>query len=572
MSSIFDLPKSAAELASANQGTANARYVQITPLRDISGTNFPKGVIQWRWETGGLSWFVPSLSHLRGRFKITACHTDGTPLTSPPVALNIAPAMGFMSTLFKYFDIRVGGRTVHKIQERLPQIDALNTRMKRSKAWLDSIGKDTNFWHPKQEYRAQQLGKGGYIGDNVFPLMGVHRNEYIRYTPANLNWAANPQLSFVENTRTLTFTNMNIMTTERLDAGDIIETATHAFKITEIQNTTQAFAQVELGAPGNVAGPDAILILHKINVASSNTIQAASSFECIWQPPLGFFDLPHAVPPGGEWVMETYAQPETSWEMRAVECPAVGEHIDMQGVNSMVPLLNENNTFKYNYRIEVENIYFYLYTVESLRFDNGYWFMDIPKVICQLVELSADSTGLVQKNFDITGKTNALTMAFQDREAGRDTRYSITKFKMRRSLVAPQGQEMLLSRFFIQYNHKSRPQPDFDGIYDVNYTIAGNPQTQRIAQRYVETIMQQGGYHQEGGSETLDDWISRGPYYYFVWPKDAFENNTRVNINLQFSDSFDDAGHILMLFNHFRTAYRVAHNAGRIDALSIESL
>jgi len=72
-------------------------------------------------------------------------------------------------------------------------------------------------------------------------------------------------------------------------------------------------------------------------------------------------------------------------------------------------------------------------------------------------------------------------------------------------------------------------------------------------------------YHSEGGPETFAQWIERGPYYHFRWPKDAMEGSTRVSVNFKFTRPFaDNLQHQVMLFSQWRTAYKIEHKDGRI--------
>ena len=74
----------------------------------------------------------------------------------------MAPSMGPSSGLFQSVEVRLHGQTVERIGERLPLIDALKTRMGKSKAWLDSVGRNTNFWSESFEARKQDIAVDGY--------------------------------------------------------------------------------------------------------------------------------------------------------------------------------------------------------------------------------------------------------------------------------------------------------------------------------------------------------------------------------------------------------------------------
>ena len=159
---LFALPTSASELVSANQGTANAQYRQITSTRNVQTTAFHNGVIQFRFETGGNTWFVADKSYFRIRYKYLQVREDGGAYLPPLSSGDMAPSMGPSSGLFQSVEVRLNGQTVERIGERLPLIDALKTRMGKSKAWLDSVGRNTNFWSESFEARKQDIAVDGY--------------------------------------------------------------------------------------------------------------------------------------------------------------------------------------------------------------------------------------------------------------------------------------------------------------------------------------------------------------------------------------------------------------------------
>jgi len=125
----------------------------------------------------------------------------------------------------------------------------------------------------------------------------------------------------------------------------------------------------------------------------------------------------------------------------------------------------------------------------------------------------------------------------------------------------------------LTYAHQQKPAPDFDGRFGGAQGNANNSQANFLQHRYVDSLMQADMYHSEGGPESFEQWIERGPYYHFRWPKDAMENSTRVNVNFKFSRPFDEnLQHQVMLFSQWRTAYKITHKDGRIDVQALHDL
>ena len=285
----------------------------------------------------------------------------------------------------------------------------------------------------------------------------------------------------------------------------------------------------------------------------------------MWQPPLGFFDVEHAIPPGGQWTIEFNPANAHDCRKNAVES-LFGDH----GVVS-------NPSVAGQFEFEVNEFFLYVYTVESDRFDQGDWFLDLQHTRCQLQNMPTNATSLTQKTFDVHGKTSRLTLAFQDQTEGRDTRFSSSKFKIRPSSepsdATYEGQDLMLERFFIQYGNEQKPSPDFDGSYSGVQSDTHVDTSNYLVHRYVDSLMQANLFHTDGGAESFNDWIRRGPYYHFRWPKDAMETSTRVAVNFKFALPFD-AGleHQVMLFNQWRTAYKISHRNGRVEMPTLHEL
>ena len=185
--------------------------------------------------------------------------------------------------------------------------------------------------------------------------------------------------------------------------------------------------------------------VQKLSSVATNTALGKNEFEIVWRPPLGFFEIEHAIPPGGQWLIELNPANATDFRKNAVE--SLLHDLDV------VTAGGGGATVADQFDFSIDEFQFYLYTVDADRFDHGSWFMDIQHTRCQLQNMPTDSTSLIQKNFDVPGKTSHLTLAFQDQAEGSDTRRSRSKFKIRPALStrpgqsSPEGQDMLLERF-----------------------------------------------------------------------------------------------------------------------------
>ena len=145
--SLFNLKTSVGELSRSSYARMN--YDQVSASRDIAGANFTRGTINFKWSSNGTKWWIPNKSYIRMRCSLTKF--NGAPLT---LSDNIAPAMNLVSSLFTSAEFRINDKTVSRIGDYLPQIDTLENRMNKSKAYLDGIGETTALWNP--DFRVRQ--------------------------------------------------------------------------------------------------------------------------------------------------------------------------------------------------------------------------------------------------------------------------------------------------------------------------------------------------------------------------------------------------------------------------------
>ena len=86
---------------------------------------------------------------------------------------------------------------------------------------------------------------------------------------------------------------------------------------------------------------------------------------------------------------------------------------------------------------------------------------------CQLQTLSTDCMVLTMCGFDVHRSSDSVSIASRDHQAGSDTWYSLSKFKIQggagRSTRG--GQDLLLERFDIQHagHGQQKPSPHVDG-------------------------------------------------------------------------------------------------------------
>lgn len=213
------------------------------------------------------------------------------------------------------------------------------------------------------------------------------------------------------------------------------------------------------------------------------------------------------------------------------------------------------------FRFSPVDLFLYVATVEGPAVSDLTYFMSLEETRCQRRGITGTAATLTQEPFEVSPSTYALTLAFQDQNAGAGTLRSASKFKIRPNNAYP-GNELALNRMFLQYAGQSKPSPDADPAYTRPNDF--------ISSRYAESQLYSMNYYSEGSPETKKDWIARGPYYYFAWPRDGTSEATHVTANFSFlgglvntQGASDSRGNVL-LFDHHKKMILISISNGKI--------
>ena len=577
---MFDIPRNPTQLPQAHHGYANGKYQQVSASKGVSGDQFAHGVQQFRFDTAGTTWFVPFMSYFRLRCSLSQVREDGGVPLPILTHQNIAPSMGLVANLFKSVEVQLNGHTLERISDRLPQVDAFRTRTTNTGVWLSTVGKNTNFWDPKIRVRQNMVAVDGYLGAQ--PLTGPAYAPPV--TKIQAGFDANHRVQYNAGSLVLSFQanggpDIDVLHgSMALRRGDRIHCQHQVLQVQHVIDATRALVDV---VQSNYQGrqdidnglnpPAGVLFwtVQRISDALDNEASGTNVFESLWRPPLGFFALEHAIPPGGQWLLELTPHSVEDFQRHAVETLFHNARVYRPGRPSLAG----------DVRFAVEDFQFVVYTVESDRFDNGTWLLDLDQTRCQVQSLPTDCTGLTTRGFDVHRLTDRLSFAFQDQQAGLDTQYSRSKFKIRPAHIgdhnhqASEGQDLLLERFFLTYAGQQKPTPDFDGMYTSASGDSRISQINFLAQRYVDNLMQADLFHTDGGAESFAEWKQRGPYFHFRWPKDAMDASTRASVTVKFAQPFDDGQQpSIMMFDQWRNAFKIVHKNGRININALREM
>jgi hypothetical protein len=112
---------------------------QSTAKRSVAGPQFTQGVIDFDFSVGSNTVFIASKSYFRIATKLVDA-ADGT--TPPPSTADVAYANFCPGNMFDNSFFYAGGQNVSSCINYGPQAHALAYRLRKSGAWMNSIGKD----------------------------------------------------------------------------------------------------------------------------------------------------------------------------------------------------------------------------------------------------------------------------------------------------------------------------------------------------------------------------------------------------------------------------------------------
>lgn len=546
MSSIFDLKTSASQLPSINQGAAKMDYQQISSSVPVDQKSFPNSQKKYRFDlSGGNTWWIPNRSYMEMR--VSLYRQAGTDQLT--LADNIAINMNAANNMFQQAEFLIANKVVSKLEDNVPQISMLQTRLTKSKVWMDSIGNSTNFLQPDFSSRQEAV-----VSDNLPSITDL--DDTTLYTRNLLQGFPG---SGTTGETTLGWTNIGAAefkngfnnTDTWLRVGDVLyfpnSSTSPAARNLALQVLTVAndgtFTVMPLNYVPMLTQADAKLNAGALSVSQSLLyrpvvqVQGKTSFELIWQPALSIFNIPNALPCG-------------QYELRLT--PATTDIYQKALIESILASKVPGTDFN----IQVTDMYLYICTIESNRIDNITYYLSLDEINAQPVALDTNNANTtIKKQFDVSPSTYALTVAFQSANIINDTRYSASKFKF----VSGACSDTSLSSLYLQFNSQSRPSPYASPIYDSKIDY--------ITQRYLDNQLYNGSFFDNAGSESKEDWIARGTYHYFSFPKDGASESTRAYVNFAFDQAITSGDATLFLFSHYKKTVAVSIVEGRITSV-----
>lgn len=298
--------------------------------------------------------------------------------------------------------------------------------------------------------------------------------------------------------------------------------------------------------------PDALNLVTDVIVTPlepSQQVAGAARHEICWKPTLGIFDVAHALPTTRH---ELHLQIPPDYQTRCFDfgktqpTPSwIADRI-LDARLSLQPSFAAENRGKVFLRIE--SIEYFAAMASGPRADDVKYVLDLReyRMMPQAIPLS-QTTASTTYAFNLAPNTSSVSVAFQSLKAGNGS-CSLSKFIVPTELFQ-RGAETALQRFYVNFANQNRPREENESYITYqgpNTTVTqGNDRagttTQFFTQRYLETMTNTGQLFKPGGCETLEEWLERGAYYNWMWPRDGNDLSTRFHVFCAFEPAVDQS-------------------------------
>jgi hypothetical protein len=268
----------------------------------------------------------------------------------------------------------------------------------------------------------------------------------------------------------------------------------------------------------------------------------------MWQPCLSIFDSDKALPVGS---YSFILQPENR---------AVIEKTIAQSAFA-------NKTAGTDYKVDISDIKLYVSTVESSRVDDLDYYIDLKEMDCAVGKIQSASWS--QYQFIVNPSLVNVTVAFQDTRVGSDTRIPATLFKVGTAGDVKNFQQNQLSRFNFSYAGIQYPAQDSDQKFN-SVSVGVTPGRDYTTQIYLSSMLANGGFYTDSGTEGIQDFRDAGMYLSYNVPKDGNDRSTDLVVRVAFDTTVptDITQMNLLMFQTYRKFCAVKVRGGQVISVN----
>jgi hypothetical protein len=501
-------------------GQIEANRMQVPPKRDVSGSKFVAGIIDYDFSIGGRYVWRPAKSYFR--VDMTLYKRNASVRAQPVVADGLAFSDNPVAGLFDNVYLRGGNADISSIVNFAGQAHQLKTRATKSRAWMESVGKTAFGINASFQDRVNAVSSDGLSSEeNIGSAPTVLRQTIVVGGTVAIADAAGDGNAVATGG---SFAGAQV--------GDLLSVAGQTYAITSVAGLPGTVSIGAGTAPGNIGATPGATVIPVNALAAGQPSDRANNVRYMWQPPIGIFDF-DGVLGSGEYRIQL--NPNSRFQQSVVETSAALNPGDANG-----------------YDVVVNEIQFYPWIEKA----------NVP--VTGVERLFLNEMNIQSKTFTNTGvldwtvppSTQQLAVFVQSDAAGSDSRFPQTLF---RTETAADG-DVKLENIQITYANKTMPSTNWESSYGVG--------TNLMTQRYLDTQIETGMVEASGGAETFADFKSRGPIYVFDFSRDASDRSTNVQLQMKFTGALTNAR--IMLASFYNRVVEITTSDGRIS--NIQSL
>ena len=495
----------------------NGELREINCQKANTGDNFPQGVQDYNFSVGGASLWLPKKSYFKATMRITYNGAQAV------IQNQVAFADNVIGNLFDNIYFRGGGQDISSIVSYAPQASILRQRLTKSGAWLNSMGKDVFALDSNFNSRVNKVTVNTDLEEEVERInLGAsdHRLDYtLAFSTAGVITGVNTNFSGNGVSDVTVNGGAGQPAVPLLRVGDYIDVQQADGGIVRVKVTAVGSATAATYAPALTSDVGATAGLFAYRGQGKKT-----TYTALWKPPIGIFDSDKAL---GSGDFRISLNPNARYKTAAIE-----------SVATLVPAPGSVN-------FEILELKLYIALIQDTVQQSGVESLFFSEQHIQ----SKPMTGLANSlDFTVPPSTKMIAFFLQSNKAGSDTRIPPSKFR------ALGNYELGVKSFQLTYANRSRPSTKWESGFDTTRNT--------MQQRFWDTYQECGLAELQGGTETMQEWMDRGPIYVYRFDRDSNDKSTLVQLQLEV-DRYEPNCNVMLCAFYTRTV-EIAYQNGMI--------
>lgn len=583
---------------------SNVLFTEVTPSRSVQDSNFSRGVIDFLYGCSGSTAHIIKDSYFR--FQVTVTGRGGA--EAPHFSEQIALAENFVGNLFTNVFFKVGGVDVSVCVNNHPQISALLSRVNPTWSNNKTIGPSCMAWNGSFAERCATISTGAisnvtaqnrngelYSGTTKLSGMDDCREESFKLFPTATITATTGTEYVLQATGANSLITLNYLTATGVVGtvpipGGVPLTETSYFTAADIGNTivingysaviTNVYS-TNVPTPVTNGSSQGTFITTQPDLSTATTLtvplangtagdaftrnwyvirrnllrsdQGKNIIDVIYRPALGIFEFGEPI---GAAQFHIQLNPDPSYAYRAIETQ-----------NNAYQLANIATNTTRPYDITINDMRYYACMKQVPIIDSV--------SMLHLREWTAMSNTMTQLTSNFNWSVPASTeLVYVFVQTGNPTP-AIPPNKF----VGEQGFDLNLQYLQCTYGSVTLPPQRLDSAYVFSPTTlnAGAlplSNQSRLQQYYYWNQLQLGKAFSD--AETYNQWLTRGPYYAFLWEKPADSRDTDLQLYISYSGTSPITGAAystlpqplqVFLVSEYRRVTEITHQNGAVVAV-----